>query len=140
MRLLRGEEAPTLGLRVLGEEEPSSNPTWYAAVSISFNFRTNASGMVKPLFKLFVGDRLCAGSVEESEYIDWPTRFKIATQTARGLQYLHDELQPQIIHGDIKASNVLLNSNLDAKISDFGLGKLCPDDKTNFTTNLAGTM
>lgn len=79
------------------------------------------------------------GGLNEAEDIDWPTRFKIATQTARGLQYLHG-LQPQIIHGDIKASNVLLNSNLDAKISDFGLVKLCPDDNTNFTTNLAGTM
>jgi serine/threonine protein kinase len=81
-----------------------------------------------------------AGSSDECEHIDWPTRFKIAIQTAQGLQYLHNEFQPQIIHGDIKASNVLLNSNLDAKISDFGLVKLCPDDNTNFTTNLAGTM
>ncbi|KAG0587010.1 hypothetical protein KC19_2G134200 [Ceratodon purpureus] len=80
------------------------------------------------------------GRTDDSEHVDWPTRFKIATDTARGLQYLHNESQPQIIHGDIKASNILLDSNLNAKISDFGLVKLCPDDKTNFTTNLAGTM
>lgn len=76
----------------------------------------------------------------EAERIDWPTRYKIATQTARGLQYLHNDLHSQIIHGDIKASNVLLNSKFDAKIADFGLVKLCPDDNTNFTTNLVGTM
>lgn len=80
------------------------------------------------------------GKLSDSEHIDWPTRFKIATGTARGLQYLHNEFKPQILHGDIKASNILLDSNLDAKIADFGLVKLCPDDKTNFTKNLAGTM
>lgn len=80
------------------------------------------------------------GRSDDSQHVDWLTRYKIAVDTARGLQYLHNELQPPIIHGDIKASNILLDSNLNPKISDFGLVKLCPDDKTNFTTNLAGTM
>jgi serine/threonine protein kinase len=80
------------------------------------------------------------GRSDDSEHVDWATRYKIAVDTARGLQYLHNELQTPIIHGDIKASNILLDSNLNPKISDFGLVKLCPDDKTNFTTNLAGTM
>nr|XP_024386592.1 L-type lectin-domain containing receptor kinase IX.1-like isoform X2 [Physcomitrium patens] len=80
------------------------------------------------------------GTTEELIHIDWPTRFNIATGTARGLAYLHDEINPRIIHRDIKASNILLDGHLEAKISDFGLAKLCPDERTHLTTAIAGTL
>lgn len=80
------------------------------------------------------------GGPKEAMEIDWPTRFNIAMGTARGLAYLHDELQPRIIHRDIKASNILLDSKLDAKIADFGLAKLFPQEQSHFTTDVAGTL
>jgi len=81
-----------------------------------------------------------AGTPEQKLHIDWPTRFNIAVGAARGLAYLHDEIAPRIIHRDIKASNILLDANLEAKISDFGLAKLCPDEQTHLTTAIAGTL
>ncbi|KAG0569963.1 hypothetical protein KC19_6G128600 [Ceratodon purpureus] len=80
------------------------------------------------------------GTPEQLIQMDWPTRFNIAVGTARGLAYLHDEIAPRIIHRDIKASNILLDANLEAKISDFGLAKLCPDEQTHLTTAIAGTL
>lgn len=80
------------------------------------------------------------GTPAQLIHMDWSTRFNIAVGTARGLAYLHDEIAPRIIHRDIKASNILLDSNLEAKISDFGLAKLCPDEQTHLTTAIAGTL
>ncbi|KAK7317679.1 hypothetical protein RJT34_02110 [Clitoria ternatea] len=62
-----------------------------------------------------------------SECLDWKKRFKVALGVAKGLQYLHHDCPRRIIHRDIKASNVLLNENDEAEISDFGLAKWLPD-------------
>ncbi|WRX11305.1 Protein kinase domain - like 10 [Theobroma cacao] len=72
--------------------------------------------------------------------LDWPSRQKICLGIARGLAYLHEESRIKIVHRDIKTSNVLLDKNLNAKISDFGLAKLNEDDKTHISTRIAGTM
>ncbi|EOX92939.1 Leucine-rich repeat transmembrane protein kinase isoform 3 [Theobroma cacao] len=72
--------------------------------------------------------------------LDWPTRQKICLGIARGLAYLHEESRIKIVHRDIKTSNVLLDKNLNAKISDFGLAKLNEDDKTHISTRIAGTI
>lgn len=72
--------------------------------------------------------------------LDWPTRQKICLGIARGLAYLHEESRLKIVHRDIKASNVLLDRDLNAKISDFGLAKLYEEENTHISTRVAGTM
>ncbi|PPR88262.1 hypothetical protein GOBAR_AA32430 [Gossypium barbadense] len=72
--------------------------------------------------------------------LNWPTRQKICLGIARGLAYLHEESRIKIVHRDIKTSNVLLDKDLNAKISDFGLAKLNEDDKTHISTRIAGTI
>ncbi|KAL9270156.1 Cysteine-rich receptor-like protein [Drosera capensis] len=72
--------------------------------------------------------------------LDWPKRYKIITGIARGLLYLHEEAPERIIHRDIKASNILLDEQLNPKISDFGLARLFPGDDTHFNTfKISGT-
>ncbi|CAM6038039.1 unnamed protein product [Sphagnum compactum] len=72
--------------------------------------------------------------------LNWPVRFNICLGVARGLFYLHEIAQPRIIHRDIKASNILLDKNLQARIADFGLALLFPEDQTHITTmHIAGT-
>ncbi|XP_028802795.1 receptor-like cytosolic serine/threonine-protein kinase RBK1 isoform X1 [Neltuma alba] len=66
-----------------------------------------------------------------SECLEWKTRFKVAIGVAQGLQYLHHDCQRRIIHRDIKASNILLNENYEAEISDFGLAKWLPEKWTH---------
>ncbi|XP_057988851.1 probable LRR receptor-like serine/threonine-protein kinase At1g56140 isoform X1 [Hevea brasiliensis] len=72
--------------------------------------------------------------------LDWPTRYEICLGVARGLAYLHEESRLRIVHRDVKASNILLDSDLIPKISDFGLAKLYDDKKTHISTRVAGTI
>ena len=72
--------------------------------------------------------------------MDWPTRRQICLGIARGLAYLHEESRLKIVHRDIKATNVLLDKDLNAKISDFGLAKLDEGEETHISTRIAGTM
>ncbi|MBA0803962.1 hypothetical protein Gohar_014119 [Gossypium harknessii] len=69
----------------------------------------------------------------------WSMRHNICLGVAKGLAFLHEEVQPYIVHRDIKASNILLDKNLMPKISDFGLAKLFPDNLTHISTRVAGT-
>eukprot|EP01018_Ginkgo_biloba_P030394 Gb_19704 [translate_table: standard] len=72
--------------------------------------------------------------------LDWPTRYNICIGTARGLAYLHEESSIRIVHRDIKASNILLDKDLNPKIADFGLAKLYDEKKTHISTRVAGTV
>ncbi|CAK9215896.1 unnamed protein product [Sphagnum troendelagicum] len=73
--------------------------------------------------------------------LDWQTRFNICLGIAQGLAYLHDKSQPCIVHGDVKAQNILLDKNLNPRIGDFGLAHLFPDEKSHLTTvQVAGTL
>ncbi|KAA8523441.1 hypothetical protein F0562_009864 [Nyssa sinensis] len=77
---------------------------------------------------------------KRSLQLDWPTRYDICLGVARGLAYLHEESRVRIVHRDVKASNILLDSDLNPKISDFGLAKLYDDKKTHISTRVAGTI
>lgn len=70
----------------------------------------------------------------------WKIRSQICIGVAQGLAFLHEEVRPHIIHRDIKASNVLLDKDFKAKISDFGLAKLFPTNATHISTRVAGTQ
>ncbi|KAJ3679351.1 hypothetical protein LUZ60_017362 [Juncus effusus] len=84
---------------------------------------------------------LGSGSSGRSSIIfDWQARVKIILGVARGLAYLHEELQPHIVHRDIKASNILLDEDLTPKISDFGLARLLPANVSHLSTRVAGTL
>lgn len=69
----------------------------------------------------------------------WDERISISLDIARGVLYLHQECETQIIHCDIKPQNILMDENRSAKISDFGLAKLLKPDQTNTYTGIRGT-
>ncbi|KAF7078173.1 hypothetical protein CFC21_082649 [Triticum aestivum] len=75
-----------------------------------------------------------------SSCLDWPTRLKIAQGASLGLSHIHDVCKPQIVHRDIKSSNILLDKEFKAYVADFGLARLILPNQTHVTTELVGTM
>uniref|UniRef100_A0A0C9RRJ5 non-specific serine/threonine protein kinase n=1 Tax=Wollemia nobilis TaxID=56998 RepID=A0A0C9RRJ5_9CONI len=60
-------------------------------------------------------------------HLHWDTRYKIAVEAAKGLCYLHHDCAPLIVHRDVKSNNILLDSNFEAHVADFGLAKFLQD-------------
>ncbi|XP_057970931.1 proline-rich receptor-like protein kinase PERK8 [Malania oleifera] len=77
---------------------------------------------------------------ERGPIMDWAMRVKVAAGAAHGIAYLHEDCHPRIIHRDIKSSNILLDNNFEAQVSDFGLAKLALDAHTHVTTRVMGTF
>ncbi|XP_040860853.1 G-type lectin S-receptor-like serine/threonine-protein kinase At4g27290 isoform X2 [Glycine max] len=73
---------------------------------------------------------------EQSKFLNWPVRFNILNAIARGLLYLHQDSRLRIIHRDLKASNILLDNNMNPKISDFGLARMCGSDQVEGSTSI----
>uniref|UniRef100_A0ACD5WT58 Uncharacterized protein n=1 Tax=Avena sativa TaxID=4498 RepID=A0ACD5WT58_AVESA len=81
-----------------------------------------------------------SGSDSDNSRLTWSIRRGVCVGVARGLAFLHEDMASgPIVHRDIKASNVLLDAGYGARIGDFGLAKLFPDDATHVSTRIAGT-
>uniref|UniRef100_A0A803N7H5 Protein kinase domain-containing protein n=1 Tax=Chenopodium quinoa TaxID=63459 RepID=A0A803N7H5_CHEQI len=102
--------------------------------------------------KLLVYEFMANGGLQEHLYpsrgsnafpskLDWETRLKVALDAAKGLEYLHEHVSPPVIHRDFKSSNILLDKNFHAKVSDFGLAKLGPEKAGgHVSTRVLGTQ
>ncbi|CAL5418901.1 unnamed protein product [Camellia sinensis] len=77
---------------------------------------------------------------ERGKELSWEKRYEIIIGTAEGLVYLHENNKTRIIHRDIKASNILLDSRLRARIADFGLARSFQEDMSHISTAIAGTL
>lgn len=96
--------------------------------------------------RLLVYEFMQMGSLENHLFepvqkpLSWSTRLKIAVGAAHGLEYLHCKANPPVIYRDLKSSNILLDNDFNAKLSDFGLAKLGPvGDNTHVSTRVMGT-
>ncbi|XP_030964810.1 L-type lectin-domain containing receptor kinase IV.1-like [Quercus lobata] len=76
----------------------------------------------------------------EKPNLNWLQRFQILKGVASGLLYLHEEWEQVVLHRDVKASNVLLDAELNGRLGDFGLARLCDHGANPQTTNVAGTV
>ncbi|XP_022633670.1 probable LRR receptor-like serine/threonine-protein kinase At1g67720 isoform X1 [Vigna radiata var. radiata] len=72
--------------------------------------------------------------------IDWKKRLEIAEDAAKGIEYLHTGCVPAVIHRDLKSSNILLDRQMKAKVSDFGLSKLAVDGASHVSSIVRGTV
>jgi serine/threonine protein kinase len=76
---------------------------------------------------------------EEAKELDWSRRVNIIKGVAHALAYMHHDCSPPIVHRDISSKNVLLDSDYEAHVSDFGTAKLLKLDSSNLT-GFAGTF
>jgi len=78
--------------------------------------------------------------LEKQILLDWSRRYNIIRGIARGILYLHEDSRLRIIHRDLKTSNILLDENMNPKISDFGIARIFGVDQTRGNTNrIVGT-
>ncbi|XP_047066207.1 probable serine/threonine-protein kinase At1g01540 [Lolium rigidum] len=80
------------------------------------------------------------GDVGPVSPLTWDIRMKIILGSAKGLMYLHEGLEPKVVHRDVKSSNILLDKRWNAKLSDFGLAKLLGSERSYVTTRVMGTF
>lgn len=93
---------------------------------------------------LLVYEYMANGSLDRyigkgSCFLDWTTRYKILVGLASALLYLHEECENPVVHRDVKPNNVMLDSDFNAHLGDFGLARLLRDE-ASFTTLMAGTI
>ncbi|XP_021887807.1 probable serine/threonine-protein kinase At1g01540 [Carica papaya] len=85
-------------------------------------------------------DQWLHGDVGEVSPLTWDVRINVILGTAKGLAYLHEGLEPKVVHRDVKSSNILLDRHWHPKVSDFGLAKLLCSERSYVTTRVMGTF
>ncbi|KAF5740668.1 Serine/threonine-protein kinase [Tripterygium wilfordii] len=80
------------------------------------------------------------GDVGPCSPLTWEIRMNITLGAAKGLAYLHEGLEPKVVHRDVKSSNILLDRQWSTKVSDFGLAKLLVSERSYVTTRVMGTF
>ncbi|KAK1364166.1 Protein kinase domain-containing protein [Heracleum sosnowskyi] len=80
------------------------------------------------------------GSMRQHGYLTWEARTKVLLGTAKALAYLHEAIEPKVVHRDIKSSNILIEDDFSSKVSDFGLAKLLGAGESHITTRVMGTF
>ncbi|KAI8572021.1 hypothetical protein RHMOL_Rhmol01G0166600 [Rhododendron molle] len=85
-------------------------------------------------------DQWLHGDVGEVSPLTWDIRVNVILGMAKGLAYLHEGLEPKVVHRDIKSSNILLDRQWHAKVSDFGLAKLLSSESSYVSTRVMGTF
>ncbi|XP_020597960.1 probable serine/threonine-protein kinase At1g01540 [Phalaenopsis equestris] len=85
-------------------------------------------------------DQWIHGDIGAATPLTWEIRMNIILGTAKGLAYLHEGLEPKVVHRDVKSSNILLDRHWNSKVSDFGLAKLLCSERSYVTTRVMGTF
>ncbi|WCJ24866.1 Protein kinase superfamily protein [Euphorbia peplus] len=80
------------------------------------------------------------GAMRHHGTLTWEARMKVLLGTGKALAYLHEAIEPKVIHRDIKSSNILIDDEFNAKVSDFGLAKLLDSGESHITTRVMGTF
>ncbi|KAL0912193.1 hypothetical protein M5K25_018151 [Dendrobium thyrsiflorum] len=150
-RVRPGMEAQAVAVKLLDLDGGQGDREWLAEVV--FLGKLRHPHLVKLIgycyeneHRLLVYEYLAKGNLENHLFqklfasLPWSTRLKIAVGAAKGLAFLHDTEKP-VIYRDFKASNILLDSDYTAKLSDFGLAKDGPEgDNTHVSTRVMGTQ
>ncbi|KAH7439721.1 hypothetical protein KP509_04G073700 [Ceratopteris richardii] len=139
----------TVAVKTLNHNGPQGHKEWLA--EITFLGQLHHANLVKLIGfcieddqRLLVYEFMQRGSLENHLFrralpLPWNTRMKIALGAARGVEFLHNRAKP-VIYRDFKTSNILLDAEYTAKLSDFGLAKDGPQgDKTHVSTRVMGT-
>ncbi|KAK3161143.1 hypothetical protein QOZ80_1BG0072640 [Eleusine coracana subsp. coracana] len=140
----------TVAVKTLNHDGLQGHKEWVAEVDFLGNLQhphlvTLVGYCIEDDQRLLVYEFMPRGSLENHLFrkslpLPWAIRMKIALGAAKGLAFLHEEAERPVIYRDFKTSNILLDADYNAKLSDFGLAKDGPEgDKTHVSTRVMGT-
>ncbi|KAK4833888.1 hypothetical protein QYF36_012903 [Acer negundo] len=140
----------TVAVKTLNHDGLQGHREWLAEVNflgnlIHFNLVKLIGYCIEDDQRLLAYEFMPRGSLENHLFrrslpLPWSIRMKIALGAAKGLTFLHEEAEKPVIYRDFKTSNILLDADYNAKLSDFGLAKDAPEgDKTHVSTRVMGT-